>query len=207
MKLTLHHAAVDGKCGTESHLFPTQAALQAWLRSIIEDALEHTSADEEHTTAIRQHLAAGEIDDAWSIFEEHLKDPLETYALDQTGIEIPTLLAASGAAEQPLHIVIPASTEQRLPYAYDIQPDNHGVTIGMPFGSSGAHITADSYHDQHQTLVFDSHHDDPAVTIRFDEAGDVAEIEVRTDLTHLVQKDTTRSPWVESRDQEFENKS
>jgi hypothetical protein len=101
MKLTIHHVAMDGpNSGTESFVFPTEAALHAWMRSCIEHELEGTSAEQEHVDAIRECLATGEISEAWDIFEEHLKDPLETYAIEQTEIDVPLPLAVGEALDQ-----------------------------------------------------------------------------------------------------------
>lgn len=82
-------ATDDSKSGTESHVFGTEAERHAFLRSIMQNALEECSGEDEHGAAMRGHLDADEISEAWDIYEEHIKDPLATYDLECTEVEIP----------------------------------------------------------------------------------------------------------------------
>lgn len=88
----MHRSALaehDPKSGTESHVFGSEAARHDFLRSIMQTETEGYSEEDRHVVEMRQHLAAGEISEAWDIYEERIKDPLATYDLECTEVEIP----------------------------------------------------------------------------------------------------------------------
>src|SRR5262245_53232968 len=55
-------------------------------------------------------------------------------------------------------------------------------------------------HERFQWLVFDGQSDDPAVAVRLNPDGSVAEIAVRHDLRDRVTTDKDDSPWMKARD-------
>lgn len=85
-------ASDDSKSGTESHVFGSEAERNAFLRSIMQDELEGSSADDEHIMAMRHHLDEDRIACAWTTYEEHIKDPLASYALECTEVDVPVPL-------------------------------------------------------------------------------------------------------------------
>lgn len=93
MKLTIYHAATDGpNCGIESHAFATEAERNDWLKEVMLESLgpvKDSFSPSNEEAACRELIAIGKIGDAFCLFEDHLKDPLDTYALDITEIEVP----------------------------------------------------------------------------------------------------------------------
>lgn len=127
MKIKVYSLASDTRNGTDCEVFGSEAELNAQLVSIMEKKLESNGRDE--ADEIRAHIAAGEIDEAWVVFEERILNPQDTYCQGEHEIEVelPQVDALIGAATY---------VECRLADACDF-----GVQDKSPFYPSWMKIT------------------------------------------------------------------
>ncbi len=90
------------------------------------------------------------------------------------------------------------------PAIFTVNPCNGiGPEIKFP---NGASVGADYYNKKQQVLVWDGDvvpgNPDPALSIRLNDDGSIAEIAVRSDLMSKVMLDGAHSPWIEARDRQ-----
>lgn len=98
MKLTLWTLASDTDAGTYSNVFLSEKELHAHLLDIMPK-----QGEEESDAQLDALLASGDVDEAWSYWQEHLKgNYLDTYNIETHTLEIPadvTIEVRGGVAE------------------------------------------------------------------------------------------------------------
>lgn len=90
MKLTIYAMSEDThREGTLCHIFKSKRELQAHMRFVMERDLDNDDTSHEHNQ-VRSLLKRGRIAAAWDIYDEHLRDSSDTFAIEERAINIPT---------------------------------------------------------------------------------------------------------------------
>ena len=121
-KVTIYHVGVDGRSGTQSYAFANEEAVKQFQRETIESELDGTSADIEDVQAIRLHIQNGAIDEAWTIYEDQIKDSLDSYNFDQSEIDVDVTIPREAIKELAMRLVYGGkfSFDTPLPRAEDV---------------------------------------------------------------------------------------
>lgn len=104
-KLTIYHVGEDGRSGTQSYVFTSQDQVQQFKRDTIENILAGIDTDDDTRKEIEAHLAAGGIGEAWDIYQEQVKDPLDTYNFDESEIEVEVTIPRETIKELAMKLV------------------------------------------------------------------------------------------------------
>src|ERR1041385_7594581 len=87
VKVVIHTLSEDSDCnGTMCEVFGTEKALHKRLKSIL------NSHDPDPD--VKQLLRAGEIEEAWELWYENQRDPMDTYSIDEHTVEVEVEVAS-----------------------------------------------------------------------------------------------------------------
>ncbi len=192
MKVIIYTLAYDKRHdGTGTYVFATKAELEQCQRDIIEDSLQHE--DEEEIKEIREALAENNVSEAWDLWETDLKPSLDTYQVDETELTLP-------GPDHSQHLLPPNGERGTKPLPVISKPGELQVDTGRR-NTPGEGVWMDWYNDRLQLVINDRQCDEPALHVRFNPDGSVAEVLVRDDLRDKIETDDRNiSDWQKERD-------
>lgn len=191
MKLKIHTLSYDDD-GTGCLVFATEAELHAAMKYRIERHMT-SGRDPIAEHSVRASLALGEIQAAWNEWNIFLRNPQLTYEIEVHEIEVPD-------KQVPMHTFLVEEgghAKQELPcvhYAGSVHSD------GAYANGAGVHL--DWYNDRLQLCVDDGLVDDPALHVRFNEDGSIAEVLVRDCGIPIKHESGETTAWQLERDRE-----
>lgn len=196
MKIKILTLAMDGRDGTRCRVFATE---QEQNKYIAEEIILPDLIDDDGDVAcrIRGLLSQEEIDTAWRLWEDEKRNPEETFSFSTQEIEVDAfrglILAQGDRGNAPLEIK---------------HTDEGFIIPEHTMGDTGLGAFVDWYNNRLQVCVNDTQEDEPALHVRYNQDGSIAEIMVRDDLMSVVKiMDGPTTEWQKERDAETRGES